>query len=594
MPIHSTQIFKTNVRYYTVVRKITLILFLLLAQNALTQNEVYRLIVSGDTVSPLELIKPTAKNQAAAQIIFTDYQTRLYADGYIGASIDSITLDTTNNTITAHIYPGERYEWARLHPGNADEGMLSKIRFREKLYRGEPLNLNRISRLINRILNYYENNGHPFATLQLDSVTFNNGKANATLNINPGKRVRIDSVNILSDDDFPETFVFNYIGIRKGDLYNESKINEIPARIDELPFATALKNPEVLFTEEKTILTLTLERQKANSIDGILGFQPQEDDDAETILTGEIDARFRNALGAGELIALEWRRLQSNVLTADIYLEFPYIFGTRLGVEADLNLFRLDTSFININQRLGVQYFFKGDRRITGFVQRNITNLIDTEPFREATVLPENADMRFTAYGLNFQTINVDYKFNPTRGFDLMVEGSAGTKTIRENPNLENIPYDTMELSTSQYTGRLNFNHYLPFSPRLIWNNQVQGGFMFNQNLFRNELFRIGGLHTLRGFDEESIFASSYLIHKTELRFILEKNSFVYAFFNGAWYERAITTEYVRDTPYGFGAGVTFETAAGIFSINYAIGKQFDNPIDFSAGKIHFGFANFF
>lgn len=587
-------IISTSLRYNRIVRKIGLIISLLFTLPAFCQTGDFELRVNGDTVSGEALTKNTAKSQLVAQNIFNDYLAKLYARGYIGASLDSIVRDSVQNTIIAHIYPGLQYSWAQLKPGNADEGMLSKIRFREKLYREEPLNLNKIDRLINRILTYYENNGYPFAALRLDSLTFNNGKARAVLNIDQGERIRIDSVRILSDDDFPETFVFNYIGIKKGDLYNEQRINEIPTRLDELPFASQLKSPEILFTEEKTILTLTLEREKANSIDGILGFQPQEDDEAETILTGEVDARFRNALGAGELIALEWRRLQTNVLTADIQVEFPYIFGTRFGVEADLNLYRLDTSFININQRLGIQYYFKGDRRITGFIQRHTTNLIDTEPFREATTLPENADVRFTAYGLNFQTVNVDYKFNPTRGFDLMIEASTGTKTIRENPNLENIPYDTMELSTSQYSGRLNLNHYLPFTPRLVWNNQLQGGFMFNQNLFRNELFRIGGLHTLRGFDEESIFASTYVIHKTELRFILEKNSFVYAFFNGAWYERALTTEYVRDLPYGFGAGVTFETAAGIFSINYALGKQFDNPIDFSAGKIHFGFANFF
>ncbi|MCX6181458.1 MAG: hypothetical protein NT150_05995 [Bacteroidetes bacterium] len=53
-------------------------------------------------------------------------------------------------------------------------------------------------------------------------------------------------------------------------------------------------------------------------------------------------------------------------------------------------------------------------------------------------------------------------------------------------------------------------------------------------------------------------------------------------------------TERVIDHPYGFGAGFSFETKAGIFSLNYAIGKQLGNPIDFGAAKIHFGFLNQF
>lgn len=46
--------------------------------------------------------------------------------------------------------------------------------------------------------------------------------------------------------------------------------------------------------------------------------------------------------------------------------------------------------------------------------------------------------------------------------------------------------------------------------------------------------------------------------------------------------------------PVGFGAGITFETRLGIFSFNYALGKQFNNPILFKEGKVHFGIVNYF
>jgi hemolysin activation/secretion protein len=114
------------------------------------------------------------------------------------------------------------------------------------------------------------------------------------------------------------------------------------------------------------------------------------------------------------------------------------------------------------------------------------------------------------------------------------------------------------------------------------------------ENTFQNELLRIGGLKTLRGFDEESIFTTSYSIFTLEYRFLLEQNSYIYLFGDGAWYENNNVKEYVNDTPIGFGAGISFETKAGIFSINYALGKQFDNPIQLRSGKIHFGIVNYF
>ena len=67
---------------------------------------------------------------------------------------------------------------------------------------------------------------------------------------------------------------------------------------------------------------------------------------------------------------------------------------------------------------------------------------------------------------------------------------------------------------------------YLPVSGRLVLNLGSIGAY-HNPEAFTNELFRIGGLRSLRGFDEESIFASAFVIGKTELRYLLEQNSFL-------------------------------------------------------------------
>jgi hemolysin activation/secretion protein len=112
--------------------------------------------------------------------------------------------------------------------------------------------------------------------------------------------------------------------------------------------------------------------------------------------------------------------------------------------------------------------------------------------------------------------------------------------------------------------------------------------------MFRNEIYRIGGLQTLRGFDEQAIFATSFLIGTIEYRFILEQNSNIFLFLDQAYYEDTAREEPLIDSPFGFGAGVNFETGAGIFSLTYALGQQFDNTISLRGGKVHFGFTGFF
>ena len=123
---------------------------------------------------------------------------------------------------------------------------------------------------------------------------------------------------------------------------------------------------------------------------------------------------------------------------------------------------------------------------------------------------------------------------------------------------------------------------------------KVKGATFFNENIFVNELFRIGGIKTIRGFDEESIFASSYLIGSLEYRFILEQNSNIYLFYDYGVLEKNERENYESDTPYSFGAGISFETKPGIFSLSYALGSQFGAPIIFRTAKVHFGFTSFF
>ena len=112
---------------------------------------------------------------------------------------------------------------------------------------------------------------------------------------------------------------------------------------------------------------------------------------------------------------------------------------------------------------------------------------------------------------------------------------------------------------------------------------------MFGKNHYMNELYRIGGMNSLQGFNEQALYCSSYAIALTELRFLFARRSYINAFFNAAWYERNIPNNYFRDLPFGFGLGLSFDTKAGMFYLSYALGHQHNSPISFKTGKIHFG-----
>jgi outer membrane translocation and assembly module TamA len=104
----------------------------------------------------------------------------------------------------------------------------------------------------------------------------------------------------------------------------------------------------------------------------------------------------------------------------------------------------------------------------------------------------------------------------------------------------------------------------------------------------------IGGYKLLRGFDEESIYASDYAVGTLEYRYLIGMNSFLFSFVDLGWAKNNIPTYSFSSSYIGVGLGLAFETKAGIFNISYAVGKQDNNSFSLREAKIHLGYVNFF
>lgn len=516
---------------------------------------------------------------------------QLYASGFVEA--ERLKVDTLGNRIISHYSLGKQYTWEALKSGNVDEGVLSKIGFRDKLYLNQSLSYAEIRSLFKRLVQYYENNGYPFCSVKLDSVDIKNAAVSAQLYVELNKKITIDTIKIKGSYKISPNYIFNYIGVKQGDLYNEKQIREIETRIKELPFVSSIKVSEVDFYADKTTLTLYLNHKKANNFDGIIGFQPDEVTGDVTI-TGDIKIHLKNALGYGEEVELNWKRQQTQTQEILARLRYPFLFNTPFGIEGKINIYRRDTTFNIVTTNLSLQYIFRGGDFVEVFWENQNNNLISTYNMDIVTELPENADVRVNSFGIGGKVNELDYRLNPRRGFSFTARAGFGNREIRQNPAINPVVYDSLTLKTNSYKSTATAEFFIPFFKRQTVQLKGSGGLLAAEKVFNNELYRIGGLRTLRGFDEESIFASSYLIGTLEYRFLLEQNSYLSVFYQQAWYENQASKELITDTPFGFGAGISFETKIGIFSLNYALGKQFSNPILFRASKIHFGFVNYF
>ena len=314
----------------------------------------------------------------------------------------------------------------------------------------------------------------------------------------------------------------------------------------------------------------------------------------EINVTGDVSLKLQNGLGRGELIDLNWRRLQTQTQDLKLRLVYPFLLRSPFGLDYNFKLYKRDTSFLDINQTFGLQYIFIGANYFKIFYNNKVSNILSSKGLEQLTTLPANADIQNNMYGIGIKYEELDYRLNPQKGFYINGNISVGTKTIKKNIALNPIVYDKLKLNSTQYNAELEACLYLSLIDRSTLKLGIQSGFIYGESIFQNELFRIGGLKALRGFDEESIFASSFAIFTIEYRYLLEQNSYLYLFSDGAYYEKNNNKSYINDTPISFGAGISFETKAGIFSINYALGKQFDNQFQVKSGKIHFGIVNYF
>jgi hemolysin activation/secretion protein len=233
---------------------------------------------------------------------------------------------------------------------------------------------------------------------------------------------------------------------------------------------------------------------------------------------------------------------------------------------------------------VGLEYYFLGDKRIRVFYENQGANTIGNDDF----ISPDLADSQTDLFGLGAYISDLDYRFNPRKGYYLDATAATGQKEVTSRAEGE------PNLVSDIYNFNLDAGYFIPLFKRSSIHIRMQGGMFLNENMFRNEIYRIGGLKTLRGFDEQAIFASTFAIGTIEYRFILEQNSNLFLFFDQAYYEDESLEVAISDTPFGFGAGVNFETNAGIFSLTYALGSQFGNNISFRGGKVHFGFTSFF
>jgi outer membrane protein assembly factor BamA len=588
------------------------VLLLVLNLSGLAQVNYHLQIrsVDKDTVFLREKlgIQTAFPSQADCEDYISRLPDLLNGKGYVTASIDSFHFDTASAYMV--LFTGEAYKWAVLDISKIEPSALSAAGWRESQFSNKLMDFSQLQGLQNGILNYYENSGHPFARIYLDSIKIEQEKVYASLNANKGPLYKIDSIRLYGNARISNDYLQRYLELPNGSIYSKEKLQAISKKIKLLPYVEEEYTGNLSLLGTGSVLNLYLKQRRSSQVNVLIGFLPNNDQlsSKKLLITGEANIHLRNALGAGETIGLNWQQLQVKSQHLSVLYEHPYIFHSPIGFHFGGDIFRKDTTFVNINFQVGAQYRLGAAQTGKLFLQRfqTIVNGINKTLVLQTRSLPPEADISVTNLGLDYDYNNTDYRLNPRKGNELMIITTIGSKEIRKNSQVTEIKdpgdpgfnygslYDTVKLKTYQLRIRTTLAKYFPLGQRSTVKTAVNGGFLQSGNIFRNELFQIGGFKLLRGFDEESQYLSQFAIATLEFRYLVGQNSFFYVLADGGWGKNKSRNTNLDYTYLGSGLGLAFETKAGIFNLAWAIGKRNDTEFNLRQSKIHVGFVNYF
>ncbi len=564
--------------------------------NLGAQNHPLKITVSGDSIFFKNKIvyKNSYANKREKDAILNKVLLDMYANSYVSAHFENLTTDTNHTLIK--LITGKTFQWTKLHPGNVDEAWLSVAGYRSKLFSSSPFNQKQLKDLIDKILGLAENNGYPFASLQLKNVVINETGVEAELFLNKDRRIVWDSLEVVGDKDtaINRDFLRIYLGLLPGKPYNEKTARNIRTRLKEVLYIKVNADPQIIFKEDKAKPIIFIDEQKANRLDGVLGLAPNSSQNNSLLLTGEANLALLNVMGDGIKLTLGYKSFLRSSQQINVSAEYPYFLGLPIGITEEFNLAKFDSTYYVLDNKLGMNYYLNGKDYFRLIYNNYSTHLLNASMYAKTNALPPYLDVATDWYGIGLHLEDFDYKYNPRSGYSIYIEGSVGTKVISKNVSILSSLYDSLQLRKVVYKYVADISYFIPLALRSTLNLGIQSALLADNEMTPNQIFKIGGLHNLRGFDEQSIYASSYYIPRVEYRYLVDRNSNFQLFYNMAYYREDIRNYSKHDTPMGMGLGYNYLTKAGLFSISFAVGKQMDNPFDFNAAKVHIGYLNRF
>jgi len=549
------------------------------------------LLISANPVAQSLNLKAEGSNENETKILdsikyrtqFEDYQSlnkevidlkkRIETIGFLESELTQIKKQN-DSTYLAQFILNNRYNFIRIYYNHlVDRKILSTIaeKITDKYF---EISFDQLEETLTFLNSQIIEKGNPFASLQVQNIVKQNDLSLVGELVSSNQPTRtVDTIVIKGYEKFPKSFLKYYLKVKPKQLLSLKTINEKTSEIDNLSFATQIKDPELLFTKDSTALYIYVEKSKSNSFDGFLGFGTN-DQTNKVEFNGYLNLNLVNNLNYGESFKLYYRSDESDQRTFDVKVNLPYILGSPIGTELNLNIFKRDSSFVTASQSAKLLYQLNTRNSLAlGILSETSNNLLENKA-------PLIEDYNSLFYFINYSYF-LSQRPDPLFPINFLFDITLGTG----NRTFENTKENQNRLSLEAYK-IFNLNEKNSVYIRYI------GSVLSSDNYLDNELFRFGGINSIRGFEENSLLANFYSVLNTEYRYRLDTNLFVHSIVDLAYLEN--NNIMVKQKLFGFGFGFGLLTRAGLFKFNYSGGKIENQMFKLSDSKIHISLTSTF
>ncbi|MGV0830035.1 hypothetical protein F0358_01390 [Empedobacter brevis] len=444
---------------------------------------------------------------------------------------------------------------------------------------------NNLDSILTKISNEYTNQGYPFTQIKLVQKGFEQNEQKIELLLNKGNLRTVDGVKLVGYEKLSKGYLRHGLNIKKGEIYNEQKLATISSLMQQTNYITEVQQPKTLFKPDSTILYLYPRKVNSNYFDGVLGFGT--DDNGDFKLNGNVQLSLNNVFNGLEEIRLNWIGTANKNTSLNIGVKLPYLFKSAIGSETNFKLFKQDSVFVNLDfsERLFYQLNLNSSIGISGIIQSS-NFLLEDDSYLKSSY----DDYSKIGVGLSYHYF-LKHPFRLMEGksmLNVLVNSiRKKEKNFSWTEDLENKTVNQVEIGLKTFRlFEITQKHYLKAGA------EFKGLLTKDDNFSENELYRIGGFGSFRGFNEESITANMYGFATLDYRFVPSEAFYIGLFADYGFIDNKRAN--LNTSLLSFGTGISFLTKMGIFNLSYAVGKTDETSFDFKESKIHFGILSQF